>query len=66
MVMPVELTLTLQDSSRQVVKLPVEIWYNGDRYIAVVTTPKPVIQAQLNADGMWPDANPNNNTWRAE
>ena len=65
-VMPVEITLTLQDSTKQVVKLPVEIWYNGDRYTAVVTTPKPVIQAQLNTDGMWPDANANNNVWRAQ
>lgn len=65
MVMPVELTLTLQDSTKQVVTLPVEIWYNGDRYVAVVTTPKPIIQAQLNADGMWPDANAGNNAWRS-
>jgi hypothetical protein len=64
-VMPVELTLTLQDSTTQVVKLPVEIWYNGDRYVAVVTTAKPVVSAQLNADGMWPDVNPANNAWRA-
>ena len=64
-VMPVELTLMLQDSTTQVVKLPVEVWYNGDRYVATVTTPKPVIAAQLNADGMWPDINPNNNTWKA-
>ena len=31
--MPVELELTFDDGSTQVVKLPVEIWYGGNRYV---------------------------------
>ena len=31
--MPVELGLAFDDGSTQVVKLPVEIWYGGNRYV---------------------------------
>jgi hypothetical protein len=65
MVMPVELELTLADSTRQRVKYPVEIWYKGDRYVAQVTTPKPIVKATVNPDGLLPDINPANNTWAA-
>jgi hypothetical protein len=64
-VMPVMLTLRLQDGTAQLVKLPVEIWYNGDRYVAVVQTKSPVTGATINADGLLPDINPGNNEWKA-
>ena len=32
--MPVELELTFDDGTTQVVKLPVEIWYGGNRYVS--------------------------------
>jgi hypothetical protein len=64
-VMPVMLTLRLQDGTTQRVKLPVEIWYNGDRYVAVVQTRSPATGATINADGLLPDINPGNNEWKA-
>jgi hypothetical protein len=64
-VMPVRLSLTLRDGSTRDVKLPVEIWYNGDRYVAVIPTDSPVVSATLDRDGMWPDVNPGNNAWKS-
>ena len=64
-VMPVELRLTLRDGTTRAVQLPVEIWYGGDRYVAVVSTASPVAIATIDGDGMLPDVNPTNNGWRA-
>lgn len=64
MVMPVELTLTLKGGAIQTVKLPVEIWYNGDRFTYTATTTQPIIAATIDADGFTPDVNPANNGWK--
>jgi hypothetical protein len=64
-VMPVRLSLTLRDGSTMDVKLPVEIWYGGDRYVAVIPTASPVVSATIDRDGMLPDVNPANNGWKA-
>jgi hypothetical protein len=63
-VMPVDLTLTLRDGSTRLVRLPVEIWYGGDRYVATVPTASPVVAATIDAEGFWPDVNPANNGWK--
>jgi aminopeptidase N len=64
-VMPVELTLTLADSSTQQVKLPVEIWYFGNTFTTTVTTPKPVVKAQLWGQDWFHDMNQRNDGWVA-
>lgn len=64
-VMPVELTLTLADSSTQVVKLPVDIWYFGNTATAEVTTAKPVVKAQLWTSDWFRDLNRANDAWTA-
>lgn len=64
-VMPVDLKLTLRDGTTRAVRLPVEIWYGGDRYVAVLPTGSPVTAATIDGDGMLPDANPGNNGWTA-
>jgi hypothetical protein len=65
-VMPVELTLTLADSSTQQVKLPVEIWYFGNTFTTDLTTPKPVIKAQLWGTDWFHDMNQRNDGWVAQ
>ena len=60
-VMPVELELTLADNSKQTVKLPVEIWYRGDRFAYQTKTAKPVTTAEINPDRTLPDVNRQNN-----
>ena len=65
LVLPVELTLTYGDGTTEVRRFPVEIWYKGDRYTAVIATEKTVTAAQVNADGQFPDVNPRNDGWKA-
>ncbi len=65
LVMPVELQLTLSDGSTRTETYPVQVWYKGDTYTAVVTTPKPVTAAAVNPDGQFPDLNAGNNGWSA-
>jgi hypothetical protein len=65
-VMPVELTLTLADSSTQQVDLPVEIWYFGSTFTTDVTTPKPVVRAQLWGTDWFHDMNQRNDVWVAQ
>jgi hypothetical protein len=64
-VMPVELELVYGDSTRQMVKLPVEIWYNGNRYVYRVRPGRPIVSARVNPDGLFPDVNPANDGWTA-
>lgn len=64
-VAPVELQLTYSDGSTQLLKYPVEIWYKGDKYNAMITTDKTVVAATVNPDGQFPDINAGNNAWQA-
>jgi aminopeptidase N len=63
-VMPVELELAFQDGSKQLVKLPVEIWYGGNRYVYEVPSGKAVVSARVNPDGTFPDAITTNDGWK--
>ncbi|HEY8257380.1 MAG TPA: M1 family metallopeptidase [Gemmatimonadales bacterium] len=64
-VMPVELLLTASDGTTRLVKLPVEIWYGGNRYLYTLPPGKHVVAATVNPDGGFPDVNPANDAWRA-
>ncbi len=63
-VMPVELRLTYDDGSTELVKLPVEIWYLGDRYGYEDHSGKTIVAATVNPDGTLPDAIPSNDAWK--
>jgi hypothetical protein len=65
-VMPVELELGYADGTSQTVKLPVEIWYGGNRYVFRVAPGKTIVSARVNPDGMFPDVNPANDAWTAQ
>jgi peptidase M1-like protein len=64
-VMPVELQLGFADGTKSTVKLPVEIWYNGNRFVYRVPRGSPVVSARVNPDGLFPDVNPRNDAWAA-
>ena len=64
-VMPVELELAFADGSTQVVKLPVEIWYGGNRYVYRFMPGKVIVRARVNPDGQFPDLVPGNDAWTA-
>ncbi|MEO8634494.1 MAG: M1 family metallopeptidase [Gemmatimonadales bacterium] len=64
-VMPVELQLTFADSTTQLLKYPVEIWYKGDKYSATIPVDKQVVAATVNPDSQFPDLTAANNGWKA-
>ena len=63
-VMPVELELGFDDGTTEQVKLPVEIWYGGNRYVYEVSPGKSVVSARVNPDGTLPDAVTTNDAWK--
>ena len=65
-VLPVQMTLTLDDGSTQRVDLPVEIWYyDQTRFQAEVATSRPVTKVQLWTGGWVKDYVGTNDTWTA-
>jgi len=64
-VMPVELELGFADGTTETRKLPVEIWYGGNRYVYRVAPGKTIVSARVNPDGMFPDVVPSNDVWTA-
>jgi len=63
-VMPVELELGFEDGTTELIKLPVEIWYGGNRYVYEVKPGKTVVSARVNPDGTLPDAVTTNDAWK--
>jgi hypothetical protein len=63
-VMPVELELGFEDATTELVKLPVEIWYGGNRYMYQVPAGKNVVSARVNPDSTLPDAVTTNDAWK--
>jgi hypothetical protein len=63
-VMPVELELGFEDGSTDLVKLPVEIWYGGNRYVYQIPAGKSVLSARVNPDGTLVDAVTTNDAWK--
>ena len=63
-VMPVELELGYEDGGTDQLKLPVEIWYGGSRYVYQTKPGKTIVSARVNPDGTLPDAVPTNDLWK--
>jgi hypothetical protein len=63
-VMPVELELGFEDGTKDLVKLPVEIWYGGNRYTYQMQAGKAIVSARVNPDGTFPDAIMTNDMWK--
>jgi hypothetical protein len=63
--MPVELTLLLDDGSTQRLTLPVEVWFGGAAYTAVIPGPKKVNSVTVDPDSRYPDVRRENNRWPA-
>ena len=61
--MPTDIRVQYDDGSSERLRLPVEIWYMGNRYIWVRSFPKPVAAVELDPDMWIPDINRANNVW---
>jgi hypothetical protein len=63
MPMPVELSLLMDDGSTRRFSLPVEIWFGGNRFTAVIPGPRKVNAVTIDPDGWYPDVDRDNNKW---
>jgi len=63
MMMPVELSITLDDGTTSVVRLPVEMWNLGDAFVYRVPGQKAVRAAAVDARRALPDIERSNNRW---
>ncbi|MBF9238125.1 M1 family metallopeptidase [Hymenobacter sp. BT683] len=64
--MPVTAQVTETNGKTSRVKLPVEIWQRGGTWTFRYNSTTPLTLVRLNASKLLPDANPNNNVWRAQ
>jgi hypothetical protein len=63
-VMPVELELGFEDGTTELIKLPVEIWYGGNRYVYQFPAGKAILSARVNPDATSLDAVSTNDAWK--
>jgi len=53
----------MDDGTTRRVTLPVEIWFGGSRYTAVVPGPRKVNAVIIDPDTWYPDLDRSNNRW---
>ncbi|MFI5210208.1 MAG: M1 family peptidase, partial [Gemmatimonadales bacterium] len=63
LVMPVDMALLLDVGSRRTLDLPVEIWFYGSRYTAIVPGPAAVTSVVIDPDTGFVDLDRTNNQW---
>ncbi len=63
MIMPAELTLTFDDGTTQAIKLPIEMWNLGSRFVYRVPGKKGVRGAEVDTRRALPDVDRTNNRW---
>ncbi|HEY3280350.1 MAG TPA: M1 family metallopeptidase [Gemmatimonadales bacterium] len=61
--MPVDLRLAFADGSAQAVRLPVEIWYLGSRFLYTRVFPSELVKVEIDPDRNFPDVRRSNNVW---
>jgi Peptidase family M1 domain len=66
MPMPVELSLRMDDGTQRRLSLPVEVWFGGSRYTALVPGPRRVTGVIIDPQNFYPDVHRQNNRWVAE
>src|SRR5881396_1446880 len=62
--MPVDLRLTYANGATEDVRLPVEIWYLGNRYTYQRKVPTEVVKVEIDPKQNFPDVRRGNNTWQ--
>lgn len=61
--MPVVMEITYQDNSKEIIKLPVEIWQRGDTWDHMLRSNKKVKSVKLDPEQILPDIDSSNDTW---
>ncbi len=62
--MPVDLRLSYANGATEGVRLPVEIWYLGNRYTYQRKVPADVVKVEIDPGQNFPDVRRSNNTWQ--
>ncbi|HVX89397.1 MAG TPA: M1 family metallopeptidase [Gemmatimonadales bacterium] len=65
MQLPVFLRVTYADRSTESVTLPVDLWNQGPRFTWRARNGKRVVKAEVDPQGLFPDADRSNNSWSA-
>ena len=63
MPMPVELELVMDDGTTKQLRLPVEVWYGGNRYNLLIPEAKKVVRVTIDPKKLYPDVQRENNVW---
>jgi hypothetical protein len=66
MVMPVVIQLTFNNGTNQRLQLPVETWFQHTSYTLSVPVTAAITTVTIDPDHMLPDANRQNNVWKAQ
>ncbi|HET7248942.1 MAG TPA: M1 family metallopeptidase [Gemmatimonadales bacterium] len=61
--MPVDLTLTFSDGSKEAVRLPVEVWSLGNHYVHDRPATKDLVKVEIDTGRQFPDVRRSNNVW---
>jgi hypothetical protein len=65
MAMPVYLQYETQSGKTATVKIPVEIWQNGSKWIEKLNTTENIKSVTIDPEHIFPDYNFDNNTWKS-
>ena len=65
MAMPVYLQYETQSGKISTVKIPVEVWQNGDKWIEKLNTTENIKSVTIDPEHIFPDYNFDNNTWKS-
>ncbi len=65
MAMPLYLQYETVSGKKEMVKVPVEVWQNGDLWIQKLNTTEKLKSVTIDPDHVFPDINDVNNTWKS-
>jgi hypothetical protein len=66
MAMPIYLQYTTASGKTGMIKIPVEVWQNGSRWIEKLNTKEKLTSVTIDPEHVFPDVNVDNNTWKAD
>lgn len=61
--MPITFEVTFSDGSKQIERLPVEIWQRNSQWIYLLNSDKEVTKVEIDPKGFLPDKNASDNVW---
>ncbi|HEY5393127.1 MAG TPA: M1 family metallopeptidase, partial [Hanamia sp.] len=65
MVMPIILQYQTEGGQSDTLKIPVEVWQNGNTWIQKIDSKEKLKTVTIDPEHVYPDVNPDNNTWNA-